>query len=178
MADDLDQGDAAPVIIQQGITGAQDPGGRMNGLAGLLLEMDPDDADLFYYAVRRNLQKPVSTDRQVILGYLIRLGEVGIEVLLTVELGIGGDLTVQCHAGLDRKGEGLAVKHWKNAGETHADRAGLRIRLLAELGAAAAEDLGLGLQLGVHFQTDDHLILRHVEVPPTMIRDVQVQKRS
>ena len=54
----------------------------------------------------------------------------------------------------------LPVEHRQRAGQPEAHRADVGVRRIAEVGGAAAEDLGLGQQLDVDFESDDRLVLR------------------
>ena len=53
----------------------------------------------------------------------------------------------------------LPVEHGQRAGQSKTHRAHVGIRGIAKLGRAAAENLGLGQKLDVHFQPDDRLVL-------------------
>ena len=96
-------------------------------------------------------------ERLVVLADLVRLRQVGVEVVLAVEDGALGDLAVEREAELDRLLDRAPVRHRQRAGEREAHRARLRVRLAAEAVAAAAEHLRLRLQLDVDLQPDHRL---------------------
>ncbi len=70
-----------------------------------------------------------------------------------------GDLAVQRHRRFDGVFDGLTVQYRQHAGMAEADRAGMRIGRRTEFGGAAAEDLGLRVQLDMHFESDDRFVL-------------------
>ena len=53
-----------------------------------------------------------------------------------------------------------AVEHRQRAGQAQADRADVGVGRRAEAGGAAAENLGGGGELDVHFEADHRLIAR------------------
>src|SRR5690242_5478222 len=54
----------------------------------------------------------------------------------------------------------MLIENRQRTRQTEADRAGIRVRRIAELGGAAAEDFRRGLQLDVDFETDNGLVSR------------------
>src|SRR5436190_71979 len=81
------------------------------------------------------------SEGDVVLADLVALGEVGIEVVLAVEdgsrRGLAAERQPDHQAELDRS----LVHDRQAAGMTEADRAGVRVRLVAEGELAAAEHL-------------------------------------
>src|SRR3954462_4445224 len=111
-------------------------------------------------------QVPARAQRDVVLGDLVALGEVGIEVVLAVEDRARRDLTAQRETHHDPVGHGLGVGHRQRAREAEADRAGAGVGLLAEAERAAAEHLRAGLELDVDLQPDHGLVARaHANAP-------------
>ena len=94
---------------------------------------------------------------------LVALHQVGVGVVLAVELGELADVAVEGEAGADDVLDGLLVDDGEGAGHGEADRAdaGVGVILLVVSGARA-EHLALGEQLGVHLKADDGLPF-HVE---------------
>ena len=133
----------------------------MHGLAGVLFEVKAGDADalLVSPAVGADLDEAVLGQRLVELADLVALGEIGIEVVFAGEDGGVVDPEVERLRGLDGEFDGLAVEHGQGSGHAQADRADVAVGLGAEDVGTAAEDLGLGEQLHVHFETDDSLVL-------------------
>ena len=119
-------------------------------LGRVLLEVDAVDAHV--------AQMPAQAERDVVLGDLVALGEVRIEVVLAVEDRARRDLAAQREAHHDPVGHGLGVGHRQRPGQAEADRAGARVRLLAEAQLAPAEHLRAGLELDVDLQPDDGFV--------------------
>ena len=88
-------------------------------------------------AARLNVSQPSTAERQVVLRDLVALRQVGVEVVLAVELGEGGDLAVQRQAGQDARLDRRPVDHRQRAGESAADGADLRVR--RRVGVAAEQ---------------------------------------
>src|SRR5207249_7493605 len=76
-------------------------GAGVDQLARVLLEVDAPDA----HPPLPELEAAVDAHGQVVLADLVALGQVGVHVVLAVELGVPGDLAVQrerrLEAGLD-----------------------------------------------------------------------------
>ena len=107
-------------------------------------------------AVDLNVEVTVDAQRQVVLGYLVPLHEVGIGVVLAVELGVFGDFAVQRQAGADGVVHGFAVDDRQHAGHAEADGADVGVGPgVGVVGGAAAEHLAAGAELDVGFQADD-----------------------
>src|SRR5579859_1894620 len=157
MADDLHQGHAGPVVVHEGMGRLVDPAAPadVGRLARVLLEMGAQDP---HPPATRRLQPAVDVDRLVVLGDLVVLGHVRIEVVLAVEdrrLHLAVQRRADPHGVLDRG----AVQHRQRSGQAEADRADVRVGLVAERVAAPAEELGLGPQLAVDLEPDDRLPL-------------------
>ena len=63
-------------------------------------------------------------------------------------------------SGLDGELHRQPVQHRQRARHAQADGTDVRVRRRAEAGGTAAEDLGRGGELDVHFQADDRLVFR------------------
>jgi hypothetical protein len=156
---DLDERHAAAIEVQRRRpVGVRKP--FVQRLARILFEVHADDADASRVSARLELQYPLGGERTVVLRYLIALRQVGIEVVLPREHGP----LVNRAPERKRRARGelhrLAVEDGERARqpETHGARVGVGRR--AEARAAAAEQLGLCLQLGMDLQADDGLV-RH-----------------
>ena len=82
---DLQERNPSAVVVDEGVFGAVDTAGLtpyVGGLAGVLLQMGPLDAD---HVTRGELQGPVDHDRLVVLGDLEVLGHIRVEVVLPGE---------------------------------------------------------------------------------------------
>ena len=161
LADDLQQRRAGAVEIDQAVAAAALL--VVQHLAGVLFQVDADDADPPGAGGRGDLQPAVVAEGQVVLADLVVLGQVGVVVVLAVPLGERRDRAVEGQGRLEGQVEGAPVHDRQHAGHADADRAGRRVRRQAELRAAAAEQLGAGQQLDVDFQADDDAIVHGVK---------------
>ena len=114
-------------------------------LPRILLQMQPRDADRFGGAVGEfDLDLCRADDRVLVLADLIAGRQIGIEVVLAIEPADRVDMRVQPEAGAHRLGHAFAVDDRQHAGERRIDEADLRVRLGAEIGGGAGEQLGAG----------------------------------
>ena len=161
---DLHQRDARTVVVDQRVLGAVDPAGGpadVQRLAGVLLQVDPLDADPDGPAVDVDVQVAVRAQRLVVLGDLEVLRHVRVEVVLPGEPAPGRDLAVQGQTDPDRVLDRHPVHHRQRAGQAQADRADLAVGFGAEGGRAGAEHLGPGAQLHVGLQADHRFVALH-----------------
>ena len=139
-------------------------------LAGVLLHVDAGDADGPALPVHLDLHPAVLANGQLELGDLVALGQVGIKIVLAGEAVLPVQARVGGQAQLDGRFHHLAVEHRQRAGHAQTDGAGVGVGRGAERGGAAAEDLALGVHLGVDFQPDHgfkfHGCSRGVRVGP------------
>jgi hypothetical protein len=68
----------------------------MQILARVLFEVNARDPDTLDIPVHDDLNMPALADRQLVLGYLVAFGKVGIIIVFTREPAVG--LIVQCVA--------------------------------------------------------------------------------
>jgi len=128
-------------------------------LAGVLLDMDALDADLFGrlgLAFQFDLDRTLADQRVVELADLIALRQIGVEIILAIEPRPFVDLGVDRHAGAHRLADAFAVGHRQHAGHRRIDQRHLRIGFGAEFGRRAGEQFGLRGHLCVHLEPDDH----------------------
>jgi hypothetical protein len=131
-------------------------------LAGVFFEVGAGQVhELFLLADRANRQPAALHHRNLELADLVALGQVGVEVVLAREHRARRDAGAHRQAELDGADHGFAVEHRQHAGQGDVHGIGLHVRLGAEGDAAAGENLGLGLQLGVGFQPDDDFPVAH-----------------
>ena len=147
LRDDLDEGHAAPIVVDEDLLP------QVHQLARVLLHMDAGDADLFA-AVQ--LDVTVLADGHVVLADLVRLGQIRVNVVLSVHLAHPVDLAVRGEPRRDGVLHHPLVHHGEAARLTGADGAAVGVGLPSELGGAGAEDLRLCGQLHVGLQPDDH----------------------
>ena len=156
---DLRQRRATAVVVDDRRVRAVDAAGLadVHELRRVLLEVD---------AVQPHVaQVAACAERDVVLGDLVALGEVGIEVVLAVEDRPRGDLAAERQPHHQPEVDGLGVGHRQRAGQPEADRAGARVRLLAEAQRAAAEHLRARRELHVDLEADHRLVRRHARAP-------------
>jgi hypothetical protein len=130
-------------------------------LAGVLLEMQPLDADLdvlelaLAVGTDRDDDLALADDRILVLGDLIALRQVGVEIVLAVEDRAVVDLRLEAKTGAHGLGHAFLVDHRQHAGHRRIDEADIGIGGLAEFGRGAGEQLRVACDLGVDLQTDD-----------------------
>ena len=101
---------------------------------------------------------PAFTERHVVLGDLVVLRHVGIEVLLSMEEAVGGDLAVRCQPSEHREIDGSLVRHRQGTGHSQTHRTHPSVGLATEGDLTAAEHLRAARgELGVYLEADDGL---------------------
>ena len=149
---DLHQGGARAVQVDIALGRRQ----VVDQLARVLLQMQALDADVEEGAVLGlHLDDALADDGEVELADLIAGGQVGVEIVLPVELAAFVDLRVEAQAGLDRLFDAVAVQGRQHAGEAGVDQRHLLVRPRAEADGRAREQLGLRRHLGVDLQPHD-----------------------
>ncbi len=118
--------------------------------------MGSADGDRAALALDAELQRPVLADGRVVLRDLEVLGQVGVVVVLPVEVGLLGDVGVDgladLHGGLD----GSLVDHRERTRQAETHRTGVGVWLVVgDVGRTATEDLRVRLELDVDLQPDD-----------------------
>ena len=131
----------------------------MNELARILFDVDARDTDAPYVAIHKDVQITVFAQRNVKLADLICLGKVRIKIVLAVIFTHTVDRAVQRMAHFYGVIHHLLVQHRQRAGHPHAHRTAQCVHLCAESIFAAAENLGLGAQLGMHLKADHYFII-------------------
>ena len=101
-------------------------------LAGVLLQVQPLDADAHGIAVGINLDFALADDRLLVLRDLIALRQVGIEIVLAVEHASQIDFGLQAKAGADRLRHAFLVDHRQHARHGGIDQRHVAVRLGAE----------------------------------------------
>ena len=130
----------------------------VQALTRVLLEMQPLDADRDALAAQQiDDDLALADDRALVLADLIALRQVGIEIVLSVEDRVEIDLGLEPEPGADGLGDAALVDHRQHAGHGGIDQADMAVRLAAELGRGAGEQLGVGGDLRMHLHADHHL---------------------
>ena len=119
----------------------------MRSDAAAVLDRD-DDVDV-----------PALRDGLVELGDLVALRQVGVEVLLAVELGPAADAGVETEAELHRLADHRLGEDGVRARVAHAGGAAVRVGLVAVHRGAPAERLGPAVELDVGLDADHRLEL-------------------
>ncbi len=140
LAHDLDERHARAVEIHVA------PGVALvvDELAGVLLHVDPRDADPLLLAVEHDVDPAVLGQRVGVLGDLVALGKVRVEVVLPGEVLVGVDAASGGQGHPDGEFHDLFVQDGEHAGHAQADLAGVLVGPCPELRGAAAEYLGVG----------------------------------
>src|SRR5271170_3484022 len=129
----------------------------VQGLAGVLLEMKPLDPDPDgMVGGEVDMDFPLADDRALVLGYLIALGQVGIEIILAVEGRTEIDPGLEPEAGAHRLSHAFAVDDRQHARHRRIDQRDMRVGLAAERRRSAGEQLRARRHLSVDLETDDH----------------------
>ena len=132
----------------------------MEQLGRVLFEVGAGDPDSPRLTIDVDREPAVDAERQVVLRDLVALEQVGIGVILAVELRRFGVLAVQGLAGHQRVLHRALVNDGEHPGQCEADGAHVGVGLGARVvGTAAAEHLALRLQLDVGLEPDDRLVV-------------------
>ena len=114
----------------------------MDVLSRVLLHMESYDADATRTAVvGLNVEEPAGANRHVELRNLVAFRQIGIHVVLSIELRGLGDRAVEREPRKDRAVNESAVEHGQRAWEAHAYRTDARVWLSAESILTGAERL-------------------------------------
>ena len=125
--------------------------------AGILLEMQPLDADAHRLAVGHvDHDLALADDRRFVLADLVALRQVGIEIVLPVEHRFQIDLGFEPEPGAHRLAHAFRIDHRQHAGHGGVDQRDMSVGLAAERGRGAGEQFRLRSDLGMHFHADDH----------------------
>ncbi len=127
----------------------------VQAFAGILLEMQPGDADLAHRPVGHVQTDPAMPDhRLLVLRDLIAGRQVGVEVVLALEDTCQVDLSGKAEPGLDRLLNAMPVDDRQHPREGGVDRRDLGIGLGAKIGCRPGEQLGLRDHLGMDLEPD------------------------
>ena len=154
LAHDLEERDAGAVQVHaRGAVG----GHAVQALPGVLLHVDPGEANPPLGAVEREVDAAAQADGQLVLAHLVALGEVRVEVVLPREDALLLDGAAESEPGAHGELDHLPVERGEHARHGQADGADVGVGLGPEGGRAAAEDLAPGEELGVDLEADDEL---------------------
>ncbi len=133
----------------------------MKALAGVFFEVRAHEAHGLLFVAKEEAHRAALHHRDLVLADLVALGQVGVEVVLAREDAPLGDVRAHGQTQADGAGHGLTVHHGQGAGQGQVHRAGLGVGLGTESGGRAAEDLGLGGELGVRLEADHDFVALH-----------------
>lgn len=125
--------------------------------------MNTGDVDLFTATILAlDLQPAVDPNGRVaVLANLIALGQIGIEIVLTVKNGAERYLAVEGEGRADDMLDRLAVEDREGPREAEADRTAPRIGFAAKRILTPTEHLRAGQELSVTLHPNRDDILRH-----------------
>ena len=107
----------------------------VHALRRVLLHLNPVDFDVALpIPIVVEKETAVHHDRVVQLCDLVGLGQVGVDVVLSIEFYLRKDATAECQRGLDRYVEALFVQDREHAGEAKVDKVSVTIRFLTRSG--------------------------------------------
>ena len=133
----------------------------MGVLTRVFFEVEACDADSLFRAIFEfDIDPAIFGKWFVELRDLVALREIGIEVILPSEDRLAVDAAVDRDRSADALRDRLAIEHWQCTGKSEDDGVSLGVCVVAELVRARREDLGVGLQLNMDFESNDGLILR------------------
>ncbi len=155
LGDDLEEGHAGAVVVDERVRGVVDASApaHVHGLAGVLFEVRAHDP----HTLAVDVEVPGDTDRLVVLRRLVVLWHVGVEVVLPMEHRLRRHAEVECLTDPQRELDGLLVEHGQRARKAQAHGADERVRICSERVGAAAEELRRGGELDVHLEADHDL---------------------
>ena len=127
----------------------------MDELAGIFFHVNAGDADALGLAVDFDFKMAVCGDGQLVLGNLIAFWQIRVEIVLAGEPArfFYGAMGGQRH--FNGVVHHFSVQHRQYAGHAQAHGTGVGVGRRAKSGRTAAENFGLGFELGVDFESDD-----------------------
>ena len=167
---DLDQRNTSAIEVDERIVGAMNTAAGstdVRALARVFFEVCALDTDAL---AAGQFEPTVDVERNVVLRDLVRLGHVGVEVVLAVERA-GLHRAVEGQADSHREFDGLTVEHGKGTGQSECHRVDVRVRIVTEPVGAGREQLGgrgeFDVNLEAHHQlvAVDHERLAHFAPP-------------
>src|SRR5947209_44752 len=127
-------------------------------LAGILLEVQPFDADLDAVAIIEvDRELGLAHDWLLVLADLIALRQVGEEIVLAVEHRAQIYLRVQAEPGADRLPDAFLIDDRQHAGHRRVHQRDVAVGLAAEFGRGAGKQFRVRGDLGVDLKPDHHL---------------------
>ena len=114
----------------------------MQQFAGILFKMQPLDPDRRgLAAIQFDHDLALAHDRRFVLADLVALRQIRIEIVLAVEHRAQVDLCVEAETGAHRLTDALFIDHGQHARHRGIDQRDMAVRLAAELGRGAREQL-------------------------------------
>ena len=130
----------------------------MQRFAGVLLEVQPLDADLNLFG-RRDiyLDDALADDRAFVLRDLIALRQIRIEIILAIENGTQIDLRLKTQPRSDRLRDAFGVDHRQHPRHRGVDQRHIGVGLFAKLGRGAGEQLRARCDLRMDLEANHDL---------------------
>src|SRR5258706_5509334 len=125
---------------------------RMEGLPGVLLDVDPGQLEAARLALDQHLERAALAQRLVVLRDLVVLRHVGVEVVLAREHAAATDRRAERESESQRRLDRRAVGRRQGAGQSQAHWAHVRVTVGPELDRAVEEHLAARLELDVALQ--------------------------
>jgi hypothetical protein len=129
-------------------------------LSRILLQMNPPNPHPPGHPIAVDLDKPAGAEGELILGYLIILGQIGVEIILAGKDGVGRDRATDSERSANGELHRLLIQDRQGPWQAETNRTGLRIGGLPEPRAAAAENLRCSEKLGMYLEPDHRFICR------------------
>ena len=113
------------------------------------------------FAIQKKLHLAALDHRNFELADLVTLGQIRVKIVLACKYAARRDMRTDRQPELDRTFHRATVHHRQGPRQGQVHRAGLRVGFGTECGRGAAEDLGMGGELGVGFEADYDLVTLH-----------------
>src|SRR3974377_1094893 len=120
--------------------------------------MKSGDTDAFGAATVFDFNPATRCERQFELRNLVAFGKIGIKIVLAGKTGVFVDGAVEGQSGTHAQFHDALIQDWQSTGQPQTYWTNVGIWCIAKAIGATAKNLGLGKELRVNFQADDHLV--------------------
>jgi len=171
LGDDLCKGNTAPVVIYAGKRRTFKPAVRcrVDQFPRVFLEVKPGYPDLLLFSVIAGYENLSSfCEGKIILAYLVRLGKVGVEIILPVKDRVAAYLAGKGKAALHAEFHSFFVEHRECPRKSQAYGADVAVGLCTDvISGAGTEYLRGSGELHVYLKADHrHIHDVHQDLPP------------
>ena len=129
----------------------------VNRFAGVLLQMQPLDADVDRFAIGVDLNFAFAHDGLLELADLITLRQIGIEIVFAIKNTFEIDLRFESESGANGLRDAFLVDDGQHAGHRGIHQRHVRIGFSTKTGRRTRKQLRVRRDLSVDFEPDDHL---------------------